>query len=269
MTLSKLLLWATLFFGMNVAGGTGYTQQDIYAGGGGYNSDANSQYDNAFITGPFVAGASYTLTKISLKISQIGSMTGTVQAALYANSHISSSTGAIVVNSAAKTFTRSSGSFITDGFATTDYITTSGFSNGGNNSNFVISSISALVITCSTATGLVTETGTVAAVVADIPGSSIATTSTLPASGVQTTVGSSAPFTDFTGISTSVSSGTKYWVALLVSAGISGGSNQIKWGYYLATSPSSFIRFSANAGSTWTDFSLNGNVFGYKCYSTP
>lgn len=63
----------------------------------------------------------------------------------------------LAVAATGKTFTRPSGSFIVDGFAVGDYITTSGFTSGGNNSTFLISGVTATVITCSTATGLVDE----------------------------------------------------------------------------------------------------------------
>lgn len=74
-----------------------------------------------------------------------------VQAAI-AGSHAS-----VTVAAAGKTFTRPSGSYVTDGFVVGDYIQTSGFTNSGNNGTFVISAVSATVITCSTATGLVDE----------------------------------------------------------------------------------------------------------------
>lgn len=61
------------------------------------------------------------------------------------------------IAAAGKTWTRPSGSFITDGFAVGDYITSSGFTNAANNGTFLISAISATVITCTTATGLVNE----------------------------------------------------------------------------------------------------------------
>jgi len=63
----------------------------------------------------------------------------------------------IAVGAAGKTFTRASGSYVTDGFAVGDYISTFGFTNSGNNGTFLISAVSATVITCSTATGLVDE----------------------------------------------------------------------------------------------------------------
>ena len=64
----------------------------------------------------------------------------------------------IAVNSAAGTFTRSSGSFLTDGFGIGDTIITSGFTNAGNNTTKVISNVTATVITVSSTSGLVTET---------------------------------------------------------------------------------------------------------------
>lgn len=71
---------------------------------------------------------------------------------------IPSTAATIAIVASTKTFTRADGgSFITDGFAVGDFIRTSGFTAGGNNSTFVISTIAALVITCTTATGLVDE----------------------------------------------------------------------------------------------------------------
>ncbi len=66
----------------------------------------------------------------------------------------------IDVDSGAKTFTRSSGSWITDGVKVGDKVTFDGFTNTENNDTFVASDVTATVITCATATGLVTESGT-------------------------------------------------------------------------------------------------------------
>lgn len=63
---------------------------------------------------------------------------------------------AVAVDSSAKTFTRSGGDFTTD-FAVGDYVSWSGFTNAGNNGTFKISTLTANVMTCVTATGLVTE----------------------------------------------------------------------------------------------------------------
>lgn len=72
--------------------------------------------------------------------------------------HVAELAGETVsVAASGETFTRSAGSFITDGFQVGDKVTWSGFVNSGNNSTFVISSLSATVMTCSTATGLVDE----------------------------------------------------------------------------------------------------------------
>jgi hypothetical protein len=65
----------------------------------------------------------------------------------------------INVNATARTFTRASGSFLTDGFVVGDSISTSGFSNAGNNTTKIIESVSATVITVTSGTGLVNETG--------------------------------------------------------------------------------------------------------------
>lgn len=65
----------------------------------------------------------------------------------------------INVVAAAGTFTRLSGSFLTDGFRTGMTIVTSGFTNGGNNTTKTISSVTATVITVTSITGLVNETG--------------------------------------------------------------------------------------------------------------
>ena len=65
----------------------------------------------------------------------------------------------ISVNSTSRTFTRSSGSYLTDGFKVGDTITTSGFTNAGNNTTKIIQSVTDLVITVTASAGLVTETG--------------------------------------------------------------------------------------------------------------
>lgn len=70
---------------------------------------------------------------------------------------ISSGGQAITVASAGKTFTRAAGSFITDGFAVGDTVIWAGFTNAGNNVAVVISTLTATVMTCTTATGLVNE----------------------------------------------------------------------------------------------------------------
>ena len=64
----------------------------------------------------------------------------------------------VSVNSTNKTYTRTNGSFINDGFAVGQIITWSGFTNNGNNiSTFAISTLTATIMTLTGATGLVTE----------------------------------------------------------------------------------------------------------------
>lgn len=65
----------------------------------------------------------------------------------------------ITIASAGKTFTRAAGSFLADGFAVGDYVTWSGFTNAGNNTTQKITTLTATVMTCSGATGLVDESG--------------------------------------------------------------------------------------------------------------
>lgn len=67
----------------------------------------------------------------------------------------------IDVVAAAKTFTRTdaTGSFIKDGFRVGQNVTTSGFTNGGNNGVKKILTVTDLVITMTVTTGLVNESG--------------------------------------------------------------------------------------------------------------
>ena len=77
---------------------------------------------------------------------------------------------AITIAAAGKTFTRTVGSFIDEGWSAGKIFTSSKFANTGNNDTFAISSVTATVITCATATGLVNE-----AAVADIIESAVKT----------------------------------------------------------------------------------------------
>ena len=72
---------------------------------------------------------------------------------------IASAAGQVDVVAAAGTLTRASGSFITDGFEVGNGITGSAFTNGGNNANFVIDTVTALVITVQDNTGMADESG--------------------------------------------------------------------------------------------------------------
>ncbi len=65
----------------------------------------------------------------------------------------------IDVVAAGGTFTRATGSFLTDGFENGCRFTGSNFANGGNNSAFTVSTVTATVITVVDNTGMVNETG--------------------------------------------------------------------------------------------------------------
>lgn len=69
------------------------------------------------------------------------------------------------VTAAAKTFTRVGGSFVTDGFAVGDVITTSSFTNPANNGDFIVTAVTATVLTCAGATGLVDQAAGVGAII--------------------------------------------------------------------------------------------------------
>jgi hypothetical protein len=73
---------------------------------------------------------------------------------------IDSGAQTIAVNSGAKTFTRSTGSFLTDHFEPGMTITMTGFTDSGNNTTKVIDTVAATIITVTSGTGLVTESGT-------------------------------------------------------------------------------------------------------------
>lgn len=74
------------------------------------------------------------------------------------NPNIDSQNQTITVNATNRTFTRSTGSFVTDGFEPGMVITTTGFTNAGNNTTKIIESVATTVITVTSGTGLVTET---------------------------------------------------------------------------------------------------------------
>jgi len=99
----------------------------------------------------------------------------------------------VTVNAAGGTYTRSAGSYITDGFFVGQLVQWAGFTNGGNNAQKVITALSATVMTVST-TGLVNETGgigaaSVAAVSPTLDGTfSLHVTYSLTATGAGITV---------------------------------------------------------------------------------
>lgn len=70
----------------------------------------------------------------------------------------------VSVDGTAETFTRASGSFVTDGYRKGDIVVTAGFSNGINNGTWVVTAVSALVLTVAVPTtgaipNLITESG--------------------------------------------------------------------------------------------------------------
>lgn len=124
------------------------------------------------------------------------------------NAAVTASSGTITctVAASAKTFTRSTGSFITDGFKVGQSITTSGFVNGGNNGTFTITGVTATVITCSGAAGLVDESNTATAVFSGPTFSLYSAAQTFTFTGAITVVGYYL---------VGASSGTLYWAERL------------------------------------------------------
>ena len=96
---------------------------------------------------------------------------------------------AINVDSITKTFTRLAGSFLIDGFTSGVVFESSGFSNAGNNGIFTVSSVSDLVITCSSATTLVTELTIPTTVLITQPVTAITTTHEFVLAGTVSTAG--------------------------------------------------------------------------------
>ena len=105
-------------------------------------------------TNPTVIGASVGTSWRTLLLGStgLGGATSTSQA-------FTNSVPITVVGGSTKTFTRSTGDFVTDGWAVDKMFTTTRFGNSGNNGTFKISAIDAThkIITCSTATTLVNE----------------------------------------------------------------------------------------------------------------
>ena len=64
---------------------------------------------------------------------------------------------ALSVAATTKKFIRTTGSFVTDGFVAASSITSSGFTNAGNNGTWITESVSALEIVVVTGTGMVDE----------------------------------------------------------------------------------------------------------------
>lgn len=72
-----------------------------------------------------------------------------------------SGAGALTIDvvAAAKTYTRTGGSFVTDGFVAGQVVLCSGFANAGNNGYKTIDTVAATILTMTSATGLVNESG--------------------------------------------------------------------------------------------------------------
>jgi hypothetical protein len=103
----------------------------------------------------------YDATPVAGNLYQIMFDATTTTAGLIAPAYGNFTSGAITagVNAPGTYFYRTDGtSFVThDGFAIGDNVTTSGFTNIGNNNVFLISNVTDATITCSSAVGLVTE----------------------------------------------------------------------------------------------------------------
>ena len=97
------------------------------------------------------------ITDLTATVMTFGSSTTLVNEASGSRTITTNWPPSVAVDGTAKTFTRLVGSFLVDGFAVGQTILTTGFTNGGNNGTFVITSCTATVITCAGATGLVTE----------------------------------------------------------------------------------------------------------------
>lgn len=69
--------------------------------------------------------------------------------------------GAISADAASGTFTRASGSFVTDGFAQYDVVTASGYADDNNNGRFLVTNVTATVLTVTALEGqtMATESG--------------------------------------------------------------------------------------------------------------
>ncbi|TEU14322.1 MAG: hypothetical protein E3J25_04980, partial [Anaerolineales bacterium] len=98
---------------------------------------------------------------VTCKTYEIDGGGSTAQTVSTVNSEAVTSAVQIDVVAASRTFTRASGSFVTDGFEVGDGVEWGAFTNAGNNRKCLIETVTALVITVTSATsgGLVNETG--------------------------------------------------------------------------------------------------------------
>lgn len=99
-----------------------------------------------------LSALSSSFTKTELRISSPG---GTSSLTIASKNKVTSSTSAIAVDDN-NTFSRATGSFVTDGFVAGQSIITTGFSNGANNGTFTIATVGALTIDITT-TPLIAE----------------------------------------------------------------------------------------------------------------
>ena len=105
-------------------------------------------------------GTRHNLTTIGKNVDNVWIDHFSVCDGLVVSGDIDSGVITCGVNETAGTYTRSAGSFLTDLFRVGMGFTASGYSNGGNNGNKTISTVTATVITVTNKTGLVTESGT-------------------------------------------------------------------------------------------------------------
>ncbi|MBF0472766.1 MAG: hypothetical protein HQK93_03410 [Nitrospirae bacterium] len=102
------------------------------------------------------------ISGVSTAIKNISTATKPVVSG--AVSVIDATADTVTVSNGTKTFTRASGSFITDGFEVGQEVTTTNFTNSGNNATFKISALTALIMTVTkvdgTAATLTAETNT-------------------------------------------------------------------------------------------------------------
>lgn len=130
-------------------------------GGSGIQLERSQLQSNEMRSDRAIADIAFGQKRASLDVPfelSYGSYDDMLEAALFGAFAVAYAlTGLTVdVDDVAKTFTRSNGSWITDGVKVGDKITFGGFTATGNNGTFVVSEVSALVVTCATAVGLTT-----------------------------------------------------------------------------------------------------------------
>lgn len=98
---------------------------------------------------------------VSFELSY-GSQDDMLEAALGGTWSAEIDSGAISADAASGTFTRATGSFVSDGFTAGDVVTSSGYVAAGNNGRFLVTAVTALVLTVTPLEGqtMSTESGT-------------------------------------------------------------------------------------------------------------